>query len=76
MGGGHGHGEGINFKGMTLHAPKRWHSVTGKGMCALMWLVELICYNCRVLDVSLFLFIYFLIVVLLIKSVWILDFVD
>ncbi|KAH9625055.1 hypothetical protein KSS87_015933 [Heliosperma pusillum] len=34
MGGGHGD---QTYKGMTLHAPKRWHSVTGKGMCALMW---------------------------------------
>ncbi|CAO2814114.1 unnamed protein product [Amaranthus hypochondriacus] len=36
MGGGHG-GHGTTYKGMTLHTPKRWHSVTGKGMCALMW---------------------------------------
>uniref|UniRef100_A0A803LRS9 Uncharacterized protein n=1 Tax=Chenopodium quinoa TaxID=63459 RepID=A0A803LRS9_CHEQI len=36
MGGGHG-GHGTTYKGMTLHAPKRWHSVTGKGMCAIMW---------------------------------------
>ncbi|GAB2252089.1 hypothetical protein Droror1_Dr00004936 [Drosera rotundifolia] len=39
MGGGHGGhgGHGSTYKGMTLHAPKRWHVVTGKGMCALMW---------------------------------------
>ncbi|KAL9263265.1 ATPase GET3A-like protein [Drosera capensis] len=36
MGGEHG-GHGTTYKGMTLHAPKRWHVVTGKGMCALMW---------------------------------------
>ncbi|KAF1002362.1 hypothetical protein AG4045_001599 [Apium graveolens] len=35
MGGG-GHG-GITYKGVTIHQPKRWHSVTGKGMCAMMW---------------------------------------
>lgn len=37
MGGG-GHG-GITYKGVTIHQPKRWHSVTGKGMCAMMWSV-------------------------------------
>ncbi|XP_047324708.1 NADH dehydrogenase [ubiquinone] 1 beta subcomplex subunit 2 [Impatiens glandulifera] len=37
MGGGHGDGHSTTYKGMTLHQPKRWHSVTGKGMCALMW---------------------------------------
>lgn len=41
MGGGHGHGESTTYKGLTMHAPKRWHVVTGKGMCALMWLVEI-----------------------------------
>ncbi|KAL8135735.1 hypothetical protein AgCh_010385 [Apium graveolens] len=35
MGGG-GHG-GVTYKGVTIHQPKRWHSVTGKGMCAMMW---------------------------------------
>ncbi|KAK4390885.1 UNVERIFIED_CONTAM: NADH dehydrogenase [ubiquinone] 1 beta subcomplex subunit [Sesamum calycinum] len=35
MGGGHGHG--VTYKGVTLHQPKRWHSVTGKGLCAVMW---------------------------------------
>lgn len=34
-----GHGEGITYKGLTLHQPKRWHTVTGKGLCAVMWLV-------------------------------------
>ncbi|KAG6422715.1 hypothetical protein SASPL_113095 [Salvia splendens] len=37
MGGGHGHGHGITYKGVTLHQPKRWHTVTGKGLCAVMW---------------------------------------
>ncbi|KAJ6931652.1 hypothetical protein NC652_014981 [Populus alba x Populus x berolinensis] len=32
-----GHGEGINYKGLTMHKPKRWHVVTGKGLCAVMW---------------------------------------
>ncbi|MCD7462923.1 hypothetical protein HAX54_049635 [Datura stramonium] len=35
MGGGHGHG--VTYKGITVHQPKRWHSVTGKGLCAVMW---------------------------------------
>ncbi|KAG5613574.1 hypothetical protein H5410_024855 [Solanum commersonii] len=35
MGGGDGHG--MTFKGITVHQPKRWHSVTGKGLCAVMW---------------------------------------
>ncbi|GER38777.1 sensor protein kinase WalK, partial [Striga asiatica] len=34
---GGGHGEGITYKGVTLHKPKRWHTVTGKGLCAVMW---------------------------------------
>lgn len=38
MGGGHGGGN--TYRGMTLHAPKRWHSVTGKGLCAIMWSVS------------------------------------
>ncbi|KAK4753388.1 hypothetical protein SAY87_022186 [Trapa incisa] len=37
MGGGHGHGEGTTYKGFTVHQPKRWHTVTGKGLCAIMW---------------------------------------
>ncbi|KAL0347454.1 UNVERIFIED_CONTAM: NADH dehydrogenase [ubiquinone] 1 beta subcomplex subunit [Sesamum calycinum] len=37
MGGGHGHGDGVTYKGVTLHQPKRWHTVTGKGLCAVMW---------------------------------------
>ncbi|KAK4387416.1 NADH dehydrogenase [ubiquinone] 1 beta subcomplex subunit [Sesamum angolense] len=36
MGGGHGHGDGVTYKGVTLHQPKRWHTVTGKGLCAVM----------------------------------------
>ncbi|KAJ6938253.1 NADH dehydrogenase [Populus alba x Populus x berolinensis] len=32
-----GHGEGIAYKGLTMHKPKRWHTVTGKGLCAVMW---------------------------------------
>ncbi|KAJ4702240.1 NADH dehydrogenase [ubiquinone] 1 beta subcomplex subunit 2-like, partial [Melia azedarach] len=35
--GGADHGEGVTYKGMTLHKPKRWHTVTGKGLCAVMW---------------------------------------
>ncbi|EYU36823.1 hypothetical protein MIMGU_mgv1a0190192mg, partial [Erythranthe guttata] len=34
MAGGHGHG--VTYKGVTLHQPKRWHTVTGKGLCAVM----------------------------------------
>lgn len=37
MGGGHGHGGGTTYKGFTVHQPKRWHVVTGKGLCAIMW---------------------------------------
>lgn len=36
---GGGHGEGTTYKGITVHAPKRWHVVTGKGLCAVMWYV-------------------------------------
>jgi hypothetical protein len=39
MGGGHGHG-GTTYKGVTIHQPKRWHTVTGKGLCAVMWFVH------------------------------------
>lgn len=35
-GGGHG---STTYKGMTMHHPKRWHVVTGKGLCAVMWYV-------------------------------------
>jgi len=34
-----GHGEGTTYKGVTIHQPKRWHTVTGKGLCAVMWSV-------------------------------------
>ncbi|CAN1322829.1 hypothetical protein LINPERPRIM_LOCUS32536 [Linum perenne] len=23
-----------------MHKPKRWHTVTGKGLCAVMWFVS------------------------------------
>jgi hypothetical protein len=32
-----GHGEGVSYKGLTMHKPKRWDVVTGKGPCAVMW---------------------------------------
>ncbi|XP_057972983.1 NADH dehydrogenase [ubiquinone] 1 beta subcomplex subunit 2-like isoform X4 [Malania oleifera] len=35
--GGEGHGRSTTYKGVTLHHPKRWHAVTGKGLCAIMW---------------------------------------
>ncbi|KAK7273829.1 hypothetical protein RIF29_14893 [Crotalaria pallida] len=32
-------GEGsTTYKGVTIHHPKRWHTVIGKGLCAVMWL--------------------------------------
>ncbi|MFQ6639431.1 hypothetical protein Gotur_016772 [Gossypium turneri] len=34
---GGGHGGSTTYKGVTLHHPKRWHVVTGKGLCAVMW---------------------------------------
>ncbi|MCL7030216.1 hypothetical protein MKW94_026567 [Papaver nudicaule] len=34
MGGGGGHS--TTYQGLTMHQPKRWHTVTGKGMCALI----------------------------------------
>ncbi|KAE8736185.1 NADH dehydrogenase 1 beta subcomplex subunit 2 [Hibiscus syriacus] len=34
---GGGHGGSTTYKGVTLHHPKRWHAVTGKGLCAVMW---------------------------------------
>ncbi|THU63155.1 hypothetical protein C4D60_Mb01t12730 [Musa balbisiana] len=36
MGGG-GHGESTTYKDFTIHQPKRWHVVTGKSLCAIMW---------------------------------------
>ncbi|KAF3796658.1 NADH dehydrogenase ubiquinone 1 beta subcomplex subunit 2 [Nymphaea thermarum] len=41
MGGGHGDGHGVTYKGLTLYPPKRWHTVTGKGLCAVMWYARL-----------------------------------
>ncbi|KAL3840144.1 hypothetical protein ACJIZ3_024735 [Penstemon smallii] len=38
MAGGHGHGHGVTYKGVTIHQPKRWHTVTGKGLCAVILL--------------------------------------
>ena len=38
MGGGQGHG--TTYKGVTIHQPKRWHTITGKGLCAVMWSVS------------------------------------
>ncbi|KAJ7517400.1 hypothetical protein O6H91_21G022500 [Diphasiastrum complanatum] len=35
MAGGHGHE--ISYGGLSLHAPKRWHTLTGKAMGAVMW---------------------------------------
>ena len=32
MGGG-----GITYKGVTVHTPKTWHTVAGKGLCGVMW---------------------------------------
>ena len=40
-----GHGEGINYKGLIVHKPKRWHTVTGKGLCAVMWLVVILHFS-------------------------------
>ncbi|CAL9760479.1 unnamed protein product, partial [Musa acuminata subsp. burmannicoides] len=37
MGGGGDHGGSTTYKGFTIHHPKRWHVVTGKGLCAIMW---------------------------------------
>ncbi|KAL0865803.1 hypothetical protein Bca101_044921 [Brassica carinata] len=34
MGGG---GGGITYKGVTVHTPKTWHTVAGKGLCGVMW---------------------------------------
>ncbi|XVE56256.1 hypothetical protein DITRI_Ditri03aG0223800 [Diplodiscus trichospermus] len=34
---GGGHGGSTTYKGLNLHHPKRWHVVTGKGLCAVMW---------------------------------------
>ncbi|KAI3975953.1 hypothetical protein MKX01_016636, partial [Papaver californicum] len=37
MGGrGGGDGHSTTYKGLTMHQSKQWHTVTGKGMCALM----------------------------------------
>ena len=37
MAGGHGHGQGVSHGGLTLHTPKRWHTVVGTGMASIMW---------------------------------------
>ncbi|PON60580.1 hypothetical protein PanWU01x14_151920 [Parasponia andersonii] len=39
---GGGHGEGTTYKGLTMHPPKRWHVVTGKGLCAMMWVGDIL----------------------------------
>uniref|UniRef100_A0A822ZP70 NADH dehydrogenase [ubiquinone] 1 beta subcomplex subunit 2 n=1 Tax=Nelumbo nucifera TaxID=4432 RepID=A0A822ZP70_NELNU len=62
MGGGHGgDGHGTTYKGFTVHHPKRWHVLTGKGMCAIMWFWVL--YRAKqdgpVVLVSICLFVYF-----------------
>ncbi|XP_039829497.1 NADH dehydrogenase [ubiquinone] 1 beta subcomplex subunit 2-like isoform X2 [Panicum virgatum] len=36
MGGGGAHG-GTTYKGYTIPHNKRWHTVAGKGLCAVMW---------------------------------------
>ncbi|VVA25739.1 PREDICTED: NADH dehydrogenase [Prunus dulcis] len=46
---GGGHGEGTTYKGFTVHQPKRWHTLTGKGMCAMMWFWVL--YRAKVGDI-------------------------
>ena len=35
--GGHGHGQGVEHGGLTLHPPKAWHTNVATGMSALMW---------------------------------------
>nr|XP_010935226.1 uncharacterized protein LOC105055176 isoform X1 [Elaeis guineensis] len=37
MAGGGGHGGSTTYNGYTIHHPKRWHTLTGKGLCAVMW---------------------------------------
>ncbi|AQK95826.1 NADH dehydrogenase [ubiquinone] 1 beta subcomplex subunit 2 [Zea mays] len=36
MVGGGAHG-GTTYKGYTIPHNKRWHTVAGKGLCAVMW---------------------------------------
>ena len=36
------YGDGIAYKGLTMHKEKRWHTVTGKGLCTVMWLVVIL----------------------------------
>jgi hypothetical protein len=31
-----GHGEGVSYKGLTMHKPKRWDVVTGKGRARVL----------------------------------------
>ncbi|KAL5129799.1 NADH dehydrogenase [ubiquinone] 1 beta subcomplex subunit 2 [Glycine soja] len=38
MGGGQGHG--TTYKGVTIHQPKRWHTITGKGLCAVLGILQ------------------------------------
>ncbi|KAG0462140.1 hypothetical protein HPP92_020616 [Vanilla planifolia] len=37
MGGHNGGSGGTTYKRYTIYPPKRWHVVTGKGLCAIMW---------------------------------------
>lgn len=39
MAGGGAHG-GTTYKGYTIPHNKRWHTVAGKGLCAVMWYVH------------------------------------
>ena len=39
--GGHGHGHGVEHGGLTLHAPKAWHTNVATGMAALTWCARL-----------------------------------
>ncbi|RLM55995.1 NADH dehydrogenase [Panicum miliaceum] len=41
MGGGGTHG-GTNYKGYTIPHNKRWHTVAGKGLCAVMWVCAIL----------------------------------
>lgn len=37
MTGGHHHGEGVTYEGLTMYKPSKWHVNGGKAFCGLMW---------------------------------------
>lgn len=32
-----GSGNSVTYEGLTIQKPARWHVLTGRGMCSIMW---------------------------------------